>query len=457
MDINLVVSDKFENFVFDWYYTKYFLTGGYGSGKSHAVVQKIVLKLLEEQRTAIVVRKTYTSIKLSTFSHMCRVIREMGLLEENTRAQKSNKIIYNKSPMQFIFPNGSVINFKGLDDPGSLKSLDDVSLVWIEECDQISKKTWLEMLGRIRHPFKRVHFILSCNPSTMQNWTYQTFFKQTKVEDGRRIENVILDDQLLYKYGELVKNDVYYNHSTIDDNPYLCNTSYVDQLDSYADYDMDMYRSARKGQFGAKGKIVLPQFQIAKHATPFKQKIRSIPIDKHFIGFDFGFEDSFNAVVRMAVDEQQQTLYIYDEIYKNHLTDPEFAADPKMIALKIYQKKHRELLREKIHPIKADTEPKAIKYYQNQGFYIRATKAKYHGSRLDNTKKMKRFRRIVCSPACHNVVAELETLTYATDKNDDLIYDQFNIDPHTFSAMWYGLDDYEVRDLKQIMQKNNSF
>ncbi|MBR3205080.1 MAG: PBSX family phage terminase large subunit, partial [Bacillus sp. (in: Bacteria)] len=27
--------------------------------------------------------------------------------------------------------------------------------------------------------------------------------------------------------------------------------------------------------------------------------------------------------------------------------------------------------------------------------------------------------------------------------------DEFQIDPHTLSAIWYALDDYEVTDLKQ--------
>ena len=34
------------------------------------------------------------------------------------------------------------------------------------------------------------------------------------------------------------------------------------------------------------------------------------------------------------------------------------------------------------------------------------------------------------------------------DKDGELIEDEFNIDPHTLSAIWYGLDDYEVSDLK---------
>lgn len=56
---------------------------------------------------------------------------------------------------------------------------------------------------------------------------------------------------------------------------------------------------------------------------------------------------------------------------------------------------------------------------------------KYIGSRLQNTKKMKRFKKIVCSPKCKNTIRELRDLTYAKDSKGNAIYDEFNIDPHT--------------------------
>ena len=71
------------------------------------------------------------------------------------------------------------------------------------------------------------------------------------------------------------------------------------------------------------------------------------------------------------------------------------------------------------------------------------------GSRLQNTKKVKRFRHIYVSEDCEPVVDELQELVYATDKDEEIIEDEFNIDPHTFSAIWYGLDGYEVADIKE--------
>ena len=61
---------------------------------------------------------------------------------------------------------------------------------------------------------------------------------------------------------------------------------------------------------------------------------------------------------------------------------------------------------------------------------------------------MKRFQRIIISPKCRNTIRELRDLTYSKDSKGNIIYDQFNIDPHTFSAMWYGLEQVTVADLK---------
>lgn len=94
-------------------------------------------------------------------------------------------------------------------------------------------------------------------------------------------------------------------------------------------------------------------------------------------------------------------------------------------------------------------EPKTIKYYRQQGFKIAKCK-KYPGSRLENTRKMKRFRNIVCSPKCVNAIRELSELTYKKDKNGQLILDEFNIDSHVMSALWYALDKYDVSDYKPV-------
>lgn len=418
------VNPHFEDFIFDWKHKFYFLVGGYGSSKSYHVALKLLLKLLEEKRTALVIREVYDTIRDSCFALFEEIIVDLGL---------ETKVKLKTSPMQIKFPNGSKIIFKGMDKPAKLKSIHNVSIIWIEECSEVKYEGFKELLGRLRHPTLKLHMILSTNPIGQDNWTYKHFFK----DDENEIE--ILDDQLLYKKRTIVVGNTYYHHSVADDNLFLP-SSYIEQLEELKTYDPDLYRIARKGQFGVNGVKVLPQFEIASHEEIIA-KIRDIPDRFRRVGMDFGFEDSFNALVRVAIDDDKKILYIYWEYYKNQMTDDKTAEEIKEF------KETKELIR-------ADSdEPKTIKYYQQQGFKMIGAK-KFPGSRLANTKKVKRFKRIICSEKCKNTIRELKNLTYKTDKLGNLIYDEFNIDPHTFSAIWYALDGYEVADMKE--RKNYS-
>lgn len=428
MTIDKEVNPRFEDFLWDWDYKTYLLVGGYGSSKSYHIALKIILKCLSEKRKVLVVREVFDTIRDSCYDLFVEILDEFDLIGTG-----KNKVRCTTSPMSIRFPNGSRIIFKGMDKPTKLKSINGVSIVWLEECSEIKYAGYKELLGRLRHPDLSLHFILSTNPVGTENWVYLHFFKRID-EEGN--EHITLDDNLLYKRRTIVKNGVYYHHSVADDNLFLPQ-SYIETLDDMKNYDPDLYRIARLGRFGLNGKRVLPQFEVAKSHRSVMEAVNSIPAKFKFNGLDFGFEDSYNALIRVAVDDKNKYLYIYYEYYKNHMTDDKTA---------------KELAAEGIDKIQiiADSEdPKAIKFYQQSGFRMRGCK-KYPGSRLANTRKCKRFRKIICSPNCPNTIRELSTLIYAKDKNENLIYDEFNIDPHTFSAIWYALDTYEVADIKEI-------
>lgn len=443
MKATFYVSPHFDNFIFDWDYEKYLSIGSYGSGKSHAIVQKIVIKLFEEKRKACVIRQVYDTHKESTFDLIKQVLDDAGMLAEEGVKKHKTKVCYKVSPLEFKFPNGSRIIFKGMDNTEKIKSLNGVSIVWIEECSEINEAAYLEMLGRIRTPGQSMHFILSCNPIGKFNWVYQHFFSKTN-EDGTI--TTILKDETLYERKIVVKKGVYYHHSTCDDNPFLPK-EYIIRLDEMKTYDKALWFVARLGRFGVSGLRVLPQFEVM-NASLVNEAVIGIEEKFHKIGMDFGFETSYNAVIKMAVDDQKKWLYIYKEYYKNHMTDDETADD----LIEWDSNIKNEL-------IKADcAEPKAIQYYKKRGFKMRACKKlsdkKTEGSRIANTKKCKRFKRIICSSDCPNAIKELRDLTYKKRNDGTLDYGHFDIDPHTFSAIWYGLDDYIVADVKQ--RKSNS-
>nr|DAG53320.1 MAG TPA: terminase large subunit [Caudoviricetes sp.] len=449
MEMSIQVSNRFSSFLTDWEYEQYLLLGGYGSGKSYHVALKVIIKLMEEKRTCLVVRQVRETIKESCFALFKEILSKLGILSDEPirhgQIPKGSGVVATSSPMEFRFPNGSRIIFRGMDNTEKIKSIHGVSIVWMEECSEIQYKAYTELLGRIREPKVTLHFIMTTNPVGKDNWIYNTFFTHT---DDKGKQHVIQEEHELYIRRTLVnrKNGVYYHHSLPDDNPFLPPT-YINRLDGLKQTDKYLWIVARWGRFGASGVRVLPNFVVAKDAKQFKNKVHSISSRFHFFGLDFGFEESYNALLCCCVDDKEKVLYIYKEIYMNHITDDRFSQrkDVKQVA---------ELAGKCNKPICADSaEPKTIQYYRQQGYNMYGAK-KYIGSRLQNTKKMKRFTKIICSPMCKNTIRELKDLTYKTDSKGNVIYDEFNIDPHTFSALWYALDTYTVADLKDI--KTNS-
>ena len=418
-EVKFAINDHFFDFINDWHSKVYVTVGGYGSSKSYHVAAKLIKKLLEEKRKALVVREVFDTLRDSCFDLLEEVATTMGV---------NDSMKFVGSPMQIRFSNGSRIIFKGMDKPAKVKSLNGVSIVWLEECSEIKYEGFKELLGRLRHFTMSNHFILSTNPISKQNWCYKHFFK-----DSRR-DVFILDDNELYGKRIIRKGNTYYHHSTVDDN-FFVPQSYIEQLDELKIHDPDLYRIARHGKFGATGTLVFPQFEVMQHSKMLKEikAIEGEVLLKN--GMDFGFVTSYNALLRLAIDHDSKTLYILSEYYSKGKTDGEIERDIKEF------KRTKEL-------IKADcAEPKAIKYYKDQGFRMRACK-KFQGSRRQYTKKIKRFKRIVCSSKCPFTREELEELTFKLDKFGEVIEDEFTIDPHTLSAIWYALDDYEVSNLK---------
>ena len=414
------VNPRFENFIFDWNYKKYLCVGGYGSSKSYHIALKLILKCLEEKRKVLVVREVYDTHRDSTFSLFKEILEGMNLLAESPR-DKKRKVVAKESPFKLTFPNKSEIIFKGMDKPEKLKSLNGITIVWLEECSEIKYDGYKELLGRLRHPYLSLHFILSTNPVGTDNWVYKHFFKDV---DDTGNETVILDDEILYKLKTVVRGDTYYHHSTVDDN-YFVQQDYIDQLEEMKKFDKDLW-------------------EVRDHELVMRD-VRNIPKRWHRVGMDFGFETSYNAIVWMAIDDKEKILYIYKEYYKNKMTDDKTAEDLKT------DPKYEGIMQEEII---ADCEdPKAIQFYCQEGFNMRKCR-KFAGSRLANTKKVKRFKKIICSSECINTNRECSTLTYFKKPDGTLVLDEFNIDPHTFSAIWYGLDGYTVANMKE--QKTNS-
>lgn len=415
----LKINPHFEDFIYDWDHTNYLLVGGYGSSKSFNTALKIILKLLSEKRTALVVRNTFETHRESTYALFREIVKD--------HLELHNQFNFTLNPMQILFPNGSKIIFKGGDSTEKLKSLVNISVIWIEECSEIREEVYHELKGRLRHPTLSLHTLLSTNPVSKDNWTYRFFFKDDLKDYFR------LNDEELYEKRIIKLEDTYYHHSVVTDNKFATD-KYIEALQETKEYDPDTYRIKFEGRFGFSGLRVFSQFQTMPHDEMI-EKIRKIQNPSRKCGMDFGFATSYNCLVKLVIDKNENILYIHYEYYDKNKTDPETAEDLKDFAFT------KEL-------IKGDSaEPKTIRYFRQQGFNMRSAR-KYKGSRLQYTKKVKRFKKIICSDACPNVIRELQWLTFKKDSKGIIKEDEFSTDPHSLSAIWYALDDYDHIDLK---------
>lgn len=94
------VNDAFMESIDDWNHKFYLLTGGYGSSKSYHVAIKLITKLLQEKRKALVVREVFDTLRDSCYSLLEEVVEAMEVLDY---------VKFTQSPMRVKFSNGSMI------------------------------------------------------------------------------------------------------------------------------------------------------------------------------------------------------------------------------------------------------------------------------------------------------------------------------------------------------------
>ena len=118
------------------------LKGGGGSGKSVFAARKVVERAISEPgHRFLVARKVGNTLRHSCFEDICATISRFY--------PDSGATIYT-GEMRIIFPNGSDIIFKGLDNAEKLKSIHEVTDVWIEEATELTEADFNQLDIRMR-------------------------------------------------------------------------------------------------------------------------------------------------------------------------------------------------------------------------------------------------------------------------------------------------------------------
>lgn len=140
------------------------LHGGRGSGKSHSVARYLLLAAAQQPTRVLCCREIQRSIRDSVHRLLSDCIADMGL-----------STFYTVLETEIRGINGSLFIFSGLSTQtiDSIKSLEGIDLVWVEEAQTVSDTSWGLLIPTIRKPGSR--FILTMNPMLESDATSQRF------------------------------------------------------------------------------------------------------------------------------------------------------------------------------------------------------------------------------------------------------------------------------------------
>lgn len=185
-------NEKFFELYFDTH--RYLvLKGGGGSGKSVFAARKILERAsCEPGHRFLVCRKVGRTLRESCYRLICALISDYY-------SDTVDKV--NKTDLTIRFKSGSEILFAGLDDPDKLKSIYEITDIWIEEAAEIAEADFnqLDIRMRGKSDYYR-QMIISFNPVSITHWLKSRFFDTTKPDQLERIrthESCYLDNRWL--------------------------------------------------------------------------------------------------------------------------------------------------------------------------------------------------------------------------------------------------------------------
>lgn len=183
------------------------LKGGGGSGKSIFAGRKVLERVTSEPgHRWLVCRKVARTLRESCFKQ---------LVSQVTEYYPDSGYRINKSDMVISFANGSEILFAGLDDVEKLKSIFNITGIWIEEASELLEGDFNQLDIRLRGRTKYYkQIILTFNPISIMHWLKKRFFdrkdSRVRVHESTYRDNRFLDEEAIKTLESFRETDEYY-------------------------------------------------------------------------------------------------------------------------------------------------------------------------------------------------------------------------------------------------------
>ncbi|OLN92925.1 terminase [Staphylococcus saprophyticus] len=369
--------------------------GGGSSGKSHGVIQKVVLKALNSwayPRRILWMRKVQSTIKDSLFEDVKSCLIDFGIWD---------MCQWNKTDNKVTLPNGATFLFKGLDNPEKIKSIKGVSDVVMEEASDFTINDYTQLTLRLRerkHDKKQI--FLMFNPVSKLNWVYKYFF-----EHGEEMENVMI------------------RQSSYKDNKFLDDMT-KNNLELLAKRNPAYYKIYALGEFATLDKLVFPKYETK---LINKDDLRNLP---SYFGLDFGYINDPSAFIHVKIDKDNKKLYILEEYVKIGMLNDEIAKFIKQLG---YAKEE----------ITADSaEQKSIAEIRKLGVHRILPTKKGKGSIVQGLQFLQQFD-IIIDERCFKTIEEFDNYTWQKDKNtDEYMNEPVDTYNHCIDALRYSVERF---------------
>ena len=389
--INLQLSRKLFNdayypFLLDYSKRYEVYYGGAGSGKSHFVFQKIVIKALNDKRKVLVIRKVARTLKDSVFQMTIDTLTKLKIIDQCQ---------INRTTYTIDFPNGSQFLFKGIDDGGEkIKSITNITDIVIEEATELIYDEFTQLDLRLRAKAANLQIYLMFNPVSKVNWCYKHFFSTGTPPETRIVK------------------------TTYKDNRFLPD-EYIKAIEGLKTTNPTYYNIYALGDFCSLDKLVYNNW-----VTGIIEDTKSM---KLLCGLDFGYVNDATAFICSFIDEENKKIYVAAEHYEHAMLNDAIA---EMIKNKGFGKEQ----------IIADSaEQKSIEEIKRLGVPRIKAAVKGQGSILQGIQRLQQYQLII-NPACINTITELQNYSWKKDKQTNEYInepqDSFN---HCLDALRYSI------------------
>lgn len=368
------------------------LYGGRGSSKSHTVARMLLAKGKSQVIRCLCAREFQNSIKESVHKLLTDLIYEMGLQDHYSITQQT---ISGKNGSEFIFRglHGSLM---------SIKSMEGITDLWLEEAQTVSQASWDVLVPTIRQEGSEIW--ATFNPENADDPTYVKFID----ENGNPREN---EDLICMRVNWM--NNPWFPDVLEKEKNYLFEVNSDLALHVWEGY----CRSNSDSQIFA-NKWIMKEFEVdPEWSGPY-------------LGADWGFSVDPTVMVELYIDQKNMLLYVRREAhgYNVELDDIPELFDSIPVSRSVVSRGD-------------NSRPETISHLSKKGFPIESC-TKWKGSVEDGIEVLKNFRQIVVHIDCPEMAKECRLYSYKVDKLTGKVTTGIvDLNNHCFDAVRYALED----------------